>query len=65
MFEPGRIYVRADVRRAWDGTTSLQRQGGILTPAEAPLIVVITGEAGQEFGYADYWERGSGLLSSI
>jgi hypothetical protein len=55
VFEPGRIYVRADVHREWGGTTELQRQGGI-PPAEAPLIVVVTGEAGQEFGYADHWD---------
>ena len=36
MFEPGRIYRRADVRHEWGGETELQWQGGILTPAEAP-----------------------------
>jgi 5-methylcytosine-specific restriction protein A len=56
VFEPGRIYLRADVHHEWGGTTPLQRQGGILTPAEVPLVVVVTGEAGQEFGYADYWD---------
>jgi 5-methylcytosine-specific restriction protein A len=34
----------------------LQRQGGILTPVEVPLIVIVTGEGGREFGYEDYWD---------
>jgi 5-methylcytosine-specific restriction protein A len=55
VFEPGRIYVRANVHEEWDGTTELQRQGGILTPREVPVIVVVTGEEGRAFGYEDYW----------
>ena len=30
MFEPGRVYRRAELHREWDGTTEVQRQGGIL-----------------------------------
>lgn len=46
MFEPGRIYRRADVHHEWGGETELQRQGGILTPAEVAIIVVVTGGGG-------------------
>lgn len=56
MFEPGRIYLRADLHHEWSGETQLQRQGGILTPREVPIIVVVTGEEGREFGYEDYWD---------
>jgi hypothetical protein len=56
VFEPGRVYVRGELHNEWDGTTELQRQGGILTPREVPLIVVVTGEEGREFGYEDEWD---------
>lgn len=56
VFEPGRIYARADLHREWGGSTELQRQGGILTPREVPIVVVVTGEAGREFGYEDFWD---------
>jgi 5-methylcytosine-specific restriction protein A len=56
VFEPGRIYTRADLHHEWGGTTELQRQGGILTPREVPLIVAVTGEEGREFGYEDHWD---------
>jgi 5-methylcytosine-specific restriction protein A len=56
VFEPGRVYPRGEVHHAWSGATELQRQGGILTPREMPLIVVVTGEEGREFGYEDEWD---------
>ena len=31
----------------------VQPQGGILTPAEVPLMLVLTGEAGEQYGYED------------
>jgi hypothetical protein len=43
MFEPGRIYARADLHHEWGGTTEVQRQGEILTPREVPLVIVATG----------------------
>jgi len=55
VFEPGRVYRRDELHHEWGGTTQLQQQGGILTPREVPLIVVVTGEEGQPFGYDDYW----------
>jgi hypothetical protein len=61
VFEPGRVYVRAELHREWDGATELQRQGGILTPREVPPIVVVTGEEGREFGYEDEWD-GEGVF---
>jgi 5-methylcytosine-specific restriction enzyme A len=56
MFERGRVYRRDEVHQAWNGTTQLQRQGGILTPQEAPVVVVVTGEEGGQYGYDDYWD---------
>jgi 5-methylcytosine-specific restriction protein A len=56
VFEPGRVYPRGELHREWAGTTEVQRQGGILTPREVPLIIVVTGEEGSEFGYEDYWD---------
>jgi 5-methylcytosine-specific restriction enzyme A len=56
MFEAGRLYARADLHHEWGGTTEAQRQGGILTPREVPLIIVVTGEEGREFGYEDQWD---------
>jgi 5-methylcytosine-specific restriction protein A len=56
MFEQGRVYRRDELHREWGGETRLQAQGGILTPREAPIIVVVTGEAGGQYGYADFWD---------
>lgn len=56
MFEPGRIYRRNELHHGWGGATQLQQQGGILTPREAPLVIVVTGDKGQKFGYDDYWD---------
>jgi 5-methylcytosine-specific restriction protein A len=53
MFELGRVYRRAELHREWGGATEVQRQGGILTPRGVPLILVVTGEEGREFGYED------------
>jgi 5-methylcytosine-specific restriction protein A len=57
MFEKGRVYRRAGLHHNWGGATQLQRQGGILTPRGEPFILVITGAAGEEFGYADHWDE--------
>lgn len=56
MFEQGRVYRRDSLHREWGGSTRLQQQGRILTPREVPLIVVVTGEAGGQYGYFDYWD---------
>jgi 5-methylcytosine-specific restriction protein A len=56
MFEQGRLYRRDELHHEWGGSTRLQRQGGILTPAEVPLILLVTGEEGRPFGYEDHWD---------
>ena len=49
-FEIGRIYNRRDDLHArFDG----QRQGGIITPRDHPLVIIITGEEGLQHGYVD------------
>ena len=49
-FEIGRTYNRrADIHGRFGG----QQQGGIVTPAQHPLVIVITGEEGLAHGYAD------------
>jgi len=57
-FEIGRIYNRrADIHARFGG----QQQGGIITPVEHPLVIVITGEEGLEHGYADRY-RADGVF---
>jgi 5-methylcytosine-specific restriction enzyme A len=53
VFEVGRVYRRRDLHERFGG----QRQGGIVTPAGEPFIFVITGEGGEEHGYADGWDQ--------
>jgi 5-methylcytosine-specific restriction protein A len=49
-FEKGRTYNRReDIHARYGG----QQQGGIITPAKAPLVIAITGESGLQHGYAD------------
>jgi 5-methylcytosine-specific restriction protein A len=49
-FETGRVYNRrADIHARFGG----QQQGGIITPAQHSLVIIITGEEGLEHGYAD------------
>jgi len=49
-FEIGRVYNRRlDIHARFGG----QQQGGIITPAQHPLVIIITGEEGLEHGYAD------------
>ncbi|MGY3354821.1 5-methylcytosine-specific restriction protein A [Bradyrhizobium sp. GM0.4] len=49
-FEEARIYNRrADIHARFGG----QQQGGIITPAQHPLVIIITGEEGLAHGYAD------------
>jgi 5-methylcytosine-specific restriction protein A len=56
VFERGRVYRRNEIHHAWAGATEVQRQGGILTPVEAPLVIVVTGEEGGQYGYDDFWD---------
>ncbi len=49
-FEIGRVYNRrADIHARLGG----QQQGGIITPADHPLVIIISGEEGLQHGYAD------------
>lgn len=49
-FEEGKVYNRrADIHVKYGG----QQQGGIITPARHPLVIIITGEEGLAHGYAD------------
>lgn len=49
-FEKGRVYHRRDDIHARFGG---QQQGGIITPAQHALVIIITGEEGLEHGYDD------------
>lgn len=49
-FERGRTYNRRrDIHQPFGG----QQQGGIITPKAHPLVIIITGEEGEQHGYAD------------
>jgi 5-methylcytosine-specific restriction enzyme A len=49
-FEVGRVYNRrSDIHARFGG----QQQGGIITPADHPVVIIITGEEGLQHGYAD------------
>ena len=57
-FEVGRVYNRrADIHGRFGG----QQQGGIITPARHPLVMIITGEEGLAHGYADR-QRSDGVF---
>lgn len=51
MFVQGRRYKRKELHDRFGG----QRQGGISTPKNAPLLMLFTWESGREFGYQDGW----------
>jgi hypothetical protein len=49
-FEDGKVYNRrADMHAKFGG----QQQGGIITPSQHPLVIIIAGEEGLAHGYAD------------
>lgn len=52
MFEPGHVYRRRDLHDRVGG----QRQGGISTPVTETVILLFTGESGEQYGYHDGWE---------
>lgn len=52
MFDVGVEYRRRDLHQDLGG----QQQGGISTPRDHPIILLITGESGTAHGYADGWE---------
>ena len=57
-FERGRTYNRrADIHARYGG----QQQGGIVTPKDHNLVIIITGEAGHAHGYSDRY-RADGVF---
>lgn len=52
-FEVGALYSR---QKQIHGVFGGQRQGGISTPKEHPLVIAFTGEAGVSHGYHDFWD---------
>jgi 5-methylcytosine-specific restriction protein A len=57
-FEIGRVYNR---RTDIHGRLGGQQQGGIITPARYPIVILVTGEEGLEHGYDDR-VRGDGVF---
>jgi 5-methylcytosine-specific restriction enzyme A len=51
-YEVGRTYNR---RRDIHGRFGGQRQGGICTPKDSPVVIAFTGASGRQHGYADGW----------
>jgi len=51
-YEVGRTYNR---RRDIHGRFGGQRQGGICTPKDYPVVIAFTGTSGRQHGYADGW----------
>jgi 5-methylcytosine-specific restriction enzyme A len=58
MFIQGHEYIRRDLHQKYGG----QRQGGISTPSTFPIIMLFTGESGQEYGYKDGWDSTGDFL---
>jgi 5-methylcytosine-specific restriction enzyme A len=57
-FEIGRAYNRrSDIHARFGG----QQQGGIITPADHAVVIIITGEEGLQHGYADRY-RSDGVF---
>jgi 5-methylcytosine-specific restriction protein A len=52
MFVQGKVYRRRDLHSRFNG----QRQGGISTPSAHNLILIFTGEQGEQYGYSDGWD---------
>ena len=50
----GAVYRRSELHERFGG----QKQGGIATPTGSPAILLFTGSAGGQHGYADGWKSG-------
>jgi len=51
-FMLGQVYNRvADIHGVYNG----QQRSGIITPADTPIIFIVSGEEGRRHGYADRW----------
>ncbi|MFN2302634.1 MAG: HNH endonuclease [Anaerolineales bacterium] len=53
MFIKGKSYSRRDIHARYGG----QQQVGISTPANHPMILLFTGQQGQQYGYRDGWTK--------
>ncbi len=51
MFAQSQEYRRRDLHDQLGG----QRQGGISTPADQSIILLFTGNSGEQYGYSDGW----------
>lgn len=67
-FIPGRIYLRRELHEQYGG----QGQGGISTPKDFPIILLVTGESGNLYGYTDgfrddgtFWYTGEGQVGDM
>jgi len=60
QFFPGKLYHRrTDIHGKFRG----QERGGIITPAEHNIVLLVTGHSGHQHGYEDKWsEDGSAFL---
>lgn len=68
MFVPGAVYRRRDLHEQFGG----QRQGGISTPRQHPMVWVFTGEQGGQYGCQDgfqddgaFWYTGEGQVGDM
>ncbi len=70
LFEPGREYRRRELHARFGG----QRQGGISTPRQNPIIFLFTGASGQQYGYGydgyrdedgTFWYTGEGQVGDM
>jgi len=53
MFVLDNVYKRRDLHKKYGG----QMQGGITTPSNQKIIMLFTGERGQQYGYKDGWSN--------
>ncbi len=67
-FEDGRLYSRWFLHDVFKG----ERYKGISTPSDHPLIFIITGESGSDYGYEDefeedgtFWYTGEGTTGDM
>ena len=51
MFEAGKIYRRRDIHNSFGGS----RQSGISPSASHKLVLLFTGDTGEQYGYNDGW----------
>jgi 5-methylcytosine-specific restriction protein A len=68
LFVPGETYRRRDLHEPYGG----QGQGGISTPKDHPVIFLITGKSGNQYGYTDgfrddgtFWYTGEGQAGDM